>query len=81
MQECGAWAINQTLLRLFFSFLRIPPNISPDLAVLLGAPRSHCGPVGGEEKYRNTVGRFLTAGEHTIDTDDGRRANDSAVSG
>ena len=54
MQECGAWAINQTLLRLFFSFLRIPPNISPDLAVLLGAPRSHCGPVGGEEKYRNT---------------------------
>ena len=54
LQECGAWAINQTLLRLFFSFLRIPPNISPDLAVLLGAPRSHCGPVGGEEKYRNT---------------------------
>ena len=36
----------------------------------------------GQEKYRNTVGRFLTAGdEHTIDTDDGRRANDSAVSG
>ena len=35
----------------------------------------------GQEKYRNTEGRFLTAGEHTIDTDDGRRANDSAVSG